>query len=99
MEFSIANDDGNLSNHLREADIVLIGVKPVMVPDLLREIARTRSVVVVEHDMDLVMNLVDRLVVMNYGQKLAEGTPAEIRQNRDVREAYLGDDMTEEGAA
>lgn len=57
------------------------------------------TILIVEHDMDLVMNLVDRLVVMNYGQKLAEGTPAEIRQNRDVREAYLGVDITEEGAA
>ena len=49
--------------------------------------------------MDLVMNLVDRLVVMNYGQKLAEGSPAEIRGNQDVREAYLGVDMTEEASA
>lgn len=57
------------------------------------------TILIVEHDMDLVMNLVDRLVVMNYGQKLADGTPAEIRQNKDVREAYLGVDMTEEGAA
>ena len=57
------------------------------------------TILIVEHDMDLVMNLVDRLVVMNYGQKLAEGTPAQIRDNKDVREAYLGVDMTEEGAA
>lgn len=57
------------------------------------------TILIVEHDMDLVMNLVDRLVVMNYGQKLAEGTPAQIRDNKDVREAYLGVDMSDEGAA
>ncbi|WP_022802992.1 branched-chain amino acid ABC transporter ATP-binding protein/permease [Deinococcus ficus] len=57
------------------------------------------TILIVEHDMDLVMNLVDRLVVMNYGQKLAEGSPAEIRGNQDVREAYLGVDMTEEASA
>lgn len=57
------------------------------------------TVLIVEHDMDLVMNLVDRLVVMNYGEKLAEGTPEQVRGNSAVREAYLGVDMTEEGAA
>jgi branched-chain amino acid transport system ATP-binding protein len=40
--------------------------------------------------MGLVMKVSDRLVVMNFGQKLAEGTPADILANRDVVEAYLG---------
>ncbi len=57
------------------------------------------TVLLVEHDMDLVMGLVDRLVVMNYGEKLAEGSPQQVRDNADVREAYLGVDMEEEGAA
>ena len=48
------------------------------------------SVLLVEHDMDLVMNLVDRLVVMDFGQKLAEGDPASVQTNRQVLEAYLG---------
>lgn len=56
------------------------------------------TILLVEHDMDLVMNLVDRLVVMNYGEKLAEGTPAEIRRNPAVREAYLGVDVPGEVA-
>ncbi|MBB6099036.1 branched-chain amino acid transport system permease protein [Deinobacterium chartae] len=58
---------------------------------LLRRLrAEGVTVLLVEHDMDLVMSLADRLVVMNYGQKLAEGTPREIQQNEKVLEAYLG---------
>ena len=48
------------------------------------------SVLIVEHDMDFLMNLVDRIVVMEFGEKLAEGLPREIRSNPAVLEAYLG---------
>jgi branched-chain amino acid transport system permease protein len=48
------------------------------------------SVLVVEHDMEFLMNLVDRIVVMEFGEKLAEGLPGEIRSNPAVLEAYLG---------
>ncbi|MGA3127479.1 MAG: branched-chain amino acid ABC transporter ATP-binding protein/permease [Candidatus Korobacteraceae bacterium] len=48
------------------------------------------SVLIVEHDMDFLMNLVDRIVVMDFGKKLAEGLPQEIRSNPEVLEAYLG---------
>ncbi len=52
--------------------------------------AEGTTVLLVEHDMDVVMNLADHVVVMNHGQKLAEGTPDEVRRDPRVLEAYLG---------
>ena len=59
--------------------------------DLLRNLRGDgMTIVLVEHDMDFVMNLVDRIVVMDFGAKLAEGLPAGIRADARVQEAYLG---------
>ena len=60
---------------------------------LIRRIRdRGITVVLVEHDMELVMDICDRIVVLNLGQKLTEGTPREIQDNPEVIAAYLGDD-------
>jgi len=60
--------------------------------DLVRKVRDERSVTVllVEHDMPAVMRISDRIVVLNFGEKIAEGTPKEIQNNDRVIEAYLG---------
>ncbi|MDD5298057.1 MAG: ABC transporter ATP-binding protein [Rhodocyclaceae bacterium] len=58
---------------------------------LIQKVAESGvTVVLVEHDMKLVMNLSDHILVLDYGRKLAEGTAAEVRRNPDVIAAYLG---------
>jgi branched-chain amino acid transport system permease protein len=59
--------------------------------DLLRKLRdEGLGVLLVEHDMDFVMGLVDRIVVMEFGEKIAEGVPSEIQKDARVLEAYLG---------
>jgi branched-chain amino acid transport system ATP-binding protein len=59
--------------------------------DLIRRIRGMGiTIILVEHDMKVVMDLCDRIIVLNFGQKIAEGLPEEIKANREVIEAYLG---------
>ena len=63
----------------------------IEVDQLVRKVADSGvTVVLVEHDMKMVMNLSDRILVLDYGRKLTEGTGAEVRRNPDVIAAYLG---------
>jgi branched-chain amino acid transport system permease protein len=57
---------------------------------LIRRLAEGRTIVLVEHDMDAVFALAARIMVMHQGRPLAEGTPAEVRGDAQVRRAYLG---------
>ena len=56
---------------------------------LVRRIAKDLTILIVEHDMQVVMELCHRITVLHYGEVLAEGTPAEIQQNPRVQEVYL----------
>ena len=61
----------------------------------MREIAKNATVLLIEHNMPVVMQLADRITVFNAGRILAEGTPEAIRDNAAVQEAYLGTPMIE----
>ena len=58
--------------------------------DLIVRLAADRTVILVEHKMKLVMGICDRLLVLHHGELLAQGTPAEIRVNTEVKRVYLG---------
>jgi branched-chain amino acid transport system ATP-binding protein len=57
--------------------------------ELVRRIARDLTIVIVEHDMEVVMGLAQTITVLHYGEVLAEGTPAQIQANPRVQEVYL----------
>jgi branched-chain amino acid transport system ATP-binding protein len=68
--------------------------------DLIRKISETgTTIILVEHDMKVVMDLCNRIVVLNFGQKIAEGLPEEIKENDAVVEAYLGKEEMSTNAA
>jgi len=61
------------------------------IDEVIKKVAASGvTVVLVEHDMKMVMGISDHILVLNYGRKLAEGTPAEVRANPEVVAAYLG---------
>jgi branched-chain amino acid transport system ATP-binding protein len=75
-------------------DEPMAGMNPTEAMTMVNDLRRIRdtgiTLIVVEHNMTALMALAERIVVLNFGQKLAEGRPEEVRQNKDVIEAYLG---------
>jgi branched-chain amino acid transport system ATP-binding protein len=75
-------------------DEAIGGLNPTESMEMIRFIERLReeglTILMIEHVMKAIMDLSDRLIVLHYGKKLAEGDPAEIARNPQVIEAYLG---------
>jgi branched-chain amino acid transport system ATP-binding protein len=90
------------SPHMLLLDEPMAGMGPeesARMVALLRELKGEFTILLIEHDMDAVFALADRITVLDYGRVIASGTPAAIRANAEVRAAYLGaaDQQTDQG--
>jgi branched-chain amino acid transport system ATP-binding protein len=87
--------------HLLLLDEVLAGLNPSEIATMVETVRQIRdqhvTIIMIEHVMHATMKVCDRLVVLDYGRQIAEGTPQEVANNPQVIEAYLGDPKVAEG--
>lgn len=78
-------------------DEVMAGLTPSEVNRIIRLVKNLQgnglTIIVIEHNMSAIMSLSDRIIVLDYGEKIAEGMPQEVAKNPDVIRAYLGEDV------
>jgi len=81
--------------HLLLLDEVLAGLNPTEIAEMVKVVRHIRdqgvTILIIEHVMHALMNVSDRVIVLDYGEQIAEGTPDEVANNPQVIEAYLGD--------
>ena len=90
-----------LKPHILLLDEPAAGMNPSETQELLEFVKELNSdgytIVVIEHDMKFIMNVCDRILVLNYGKKICEGTPDVVKNNADVAEAYFGKGLAANG--
>ncbi len=90
LEMAMALAPGPRLLLLDEPAAGLSPAERVIVTDVIRALPADITIVLIEHDMDLVLSLVDWVTCLNNGQFLADGAPADIRENADIQNVYLG---------